>query len=97
MQIVCKNKKLTIGLKQLRPKTDHKFYELQVRITFLLISTHFLQIRKEKSSPCKRQFHKMVKHTQTIRQQIANHFVGLVLKVLSFAINQQSPFVETVS
>ena len=39
----------------------------------------------------------MVKHTQTIRQQIANHFVGLVLKVLSFAIHQQSPFVETVS
>ena len=31
----------------------------------------------------KRQYHKMVKHTQTIRRQIHGHFVGLALKGLT--------------
>ena len=47
------------------------------------------------SQAIKRQAHKMVKHTQTIRQQIGDklatsvfdHFVGLVLKVLKIFAN----------
>ena len=46
-------------------------------------------MKKHDCYPFKRQFHKMVKHTQTIRPQIANElfecvwpFVGLALKGL---------------
>ena len=47
--------------------------------------------RKNDSSPFKRQSHKMIKHTQTIRRllpmnywSVFDHFVGLVLKGLKF-------------
>ena len=57
-------------------------------------------------NPFKRQPHKMVKHTQTIRQQkptnylsVLDRFVGLVLKGISFlsAVLTEELFILSIS
>ena len=72
--------------------SEYPWNEKNITFTWLssLYSTFKSKIFTYSNKPFKRQPHKMVKHTQTIRQQFANmfdHFVEFSLKGLNCNCN----------
>ena len=83
------------------PTTSCLYRILQSKC-LIVLGSHVHQFRYRNSSHFKRQPHKMVKHTQTIRRllpyclSVFDHFVGLTLKIFPLLHERLNPIIFTV-